>query len=204
MKHPKISRFAVLAAMAVVALIPGTASATTFAVDGIPINKPAEFTASLKSETETTWKTTSGALHNTCLEATLTGTSTTFTAAKVTGSAGLSFSNCFGFAPTVHKAGHLVVEFIKGSPGFMDGTVFLENTEVTVPGPFGSGALPCKTVGTGDIGTLTGVGHWAATEGVKHATLHVNTVLNCTFFAPSIVWEATYTVTSPTGFGIVP
>lgn len=54
----------------------------------------------------------------------------------------------------------------------------------------------CKT-GTGThMGTLTGV-----KEG--HATLHIDAIKNCGFFMPSATWGATFTVTSPTGLGVV-
>lgn len=191
-------------AMALLALLPGTASATTLAINEIPKNEPVKFTASLKSGTSMSWRTTTEALGNTCLSSTFTGTVTSpHTAARVKADvSNLTFPSCLAQPITVHKPGHIYIESIKETPGTANGTVIWEDTEITVPTPFG--AVPCKTIGAADVGPLAGVGHWAATGGIKHATLYVNTLLNCSIFAPSMVFEAIYTLTSPTGLGVVP
>jgi hypothetical protein len=101
----------------------------------------------------------------------------------------LTFGSCTR-PVTVHKAGQLYVEHVAGTT---NGTVFSENTEVTVGTPFGT--VNSKTGAGTDIGTLTGVNSGSA-------TLDINGVLNCGFLLPSALWGGTYVVTSPAGFGV--
>jgi hypothetical protein len=64
--------------------------------------------------------------------------------------------------------------------------------EVTTGSPFGT--LNCKTEAGTHLGTLTGV-----KEG--NATMDINAALFCGGISSK--WEATYTVTSPSGLGVV-
>lgn len=184
-----------LAAAALALIVAGTASATTFEVEGITKNEKSELTASLKPATGSTWRFTNGEEINTCTESTLVfATGSTHTGPTVTTPiSSWSFAGCPGKATELTKAGQLYIERI---PGTTNGTVFLENTEANI-GWWGGGILPCKPPSGTDIGTLTGV-----TSG--HATLHIAVALNCSWFWPSVVWNATYVITSPTGLGVSP
>jgi hypothetical protein len=209
MKYLKMLGLAALSAMALMAVTAGTASATTLEIGGATQNKPVTITASLKAGTSVLLKNTSGSSENTCTQSHLHGTTTwsttggvtthnSYTGEQLTGA--LSFLQ-FGTDATgkgcttnvtVHKAGKLHIKHIAGTT---NGTLTSSEAEVTsFSAAFGT-YINCKT-GTGThLGTLTGV-----KEG--HATMHVNAVLNCGFFVPSAQWIGTYTVTSPTGFGV--
>jgi hypothetical protein len=199
MKYLKMIGLAGLAALAVTAFVGvGTASATTLEIAGATQNKAVTLVGSLKAGTSANLKTTSGSFQNTCTGSNVHGTTEIFTGHVVTGKLtekenGLKFTGCAN-SVTVHNAGALEVTHIAGTT---NGTVFSENAEVTVfSAEFGT-YLNCKTGATTHIGTLTGVASAAA-----HATLNVNAVLNCGFFVPSAKWEATYTITTPTGLGV--
>ncbi|MDQ2629689.1 MAG: hypothetical protein M3Y75_01755 [Actinomycetota bacterium] len=169
-----------------------TASATTaLEISGTPKKEKAEVTASLKSGTSSVLARTDGVLLNTCTESHLGGsTESPYSGKTVTAPlSGLSFSSCTR-PVAVHKMGTLHVEHIFGST---NGTVSSSGAEVTVGSPVGT--LNCKTEEGVDIGTLTGV-----KEG--HATIDIDTVLDCGFLVHSATWKATYTVTSPTGLGV--
>lgn len=114
-----------------------------------------------------------------------------FTTAGVGGAlTALSFGKCSLEGVKVDKAGSFNIEHIASTT---NGTLRSVGTEVTVPSPIG--LLNCKT-GTGaHIGTLTG-------SATGNATLDINAVINCGILAPSAVWAAEYTVTSPTKLGV--
>jgi hypothetical protein len=181
MKITKILGAAAVAALALMAFA-GTASATTLANEGAPINKAVTIHAT--AESSILLSATGGGFANTCTESTVLGTTTTpFSGARVGGEvATLSFGNCAN-PVTVHKGGYLEIENITLTT---NGTVFSKNAEVTTGSPFGT--LTCKTAASGThIGTFTG--------GVV-GTMDINAVLNCGFFLPSAKWEGKYSVTS--------
>jgi hypothetical protein len=191
MKQLKAGAFAALA-MALMSIAgASTASATTLEAAGVAKNESVTVTVSLKSGTSASKKITSGSTLDTCgSEDWGWPTAKPYTGTTVTGAIQTMTSGCLPVS--VHKPGKIYIEHIAGTT---NGTVYSEETEMTeFSNEFGIW-LPCKT-GTGThIGTLTGV-----KEG--HATLHVNAVINCGFFAPTVKWEGTYTVTSPTGLGV--
>jgi len=193
MKYLKMLGLGALAATALTAFAASTASATTLEIGGVPQNKEVTISASLKTGTSAVLRTTGEAFANTCTESTVHGettapyTNTTYVTGPITT---LTFDKCTEEPVTVDKPGKLYVHWESGT----NGTVFSEEAEVTVPTPFGK--VNCKT-GTGTkIGTLTGVAS-------GNATMHINGVLNCGFLLPSAVWTGTYTVTSPSGLGVV-
>ncbi|HEY5943194.1 MAG TPA: hypothetical protein VIT89_10075 [Solirubrobacterales bacterium] len=193
----KLKAFGLAAAAAVVftAFAASSASATTLEVGGVPQNSAVAIEMSLKPGTSTIWSRTDGSLAGTCTASTLKGaTVTPFTGATVTGPiSSLTFTPCER-PVTVHKAGTLHVAHIAGTT---DGTFTSSGAEVTVGSIFGT--LNCKT-GTGvDLGRLTGTDGTPST----HAEMDINAVLDCGFLVPSASWKGTYTVTSPTGLGVV-
>jgi hypothetical protein len=218
MKYLKILGLAAVAALALTAFAASSASATTLEVGGVKQTGAVTIEASLATGTKAVLSRTDGSLANECTESVTHGTTTVFTGSVVTGPLtghthqertegrmGLTFGNCTR-PVTVHDPGtlsieHKPVEIVEDPDGKKteiatptNGTVFSENAEVTVSTPFGT--VNCKTGAGTDIGTLTGV-----KEG--HATMHINAVLNCGFLLPSALWRGTYTVTSPTGLGVV-
>lgn len=183
----------VAGAMALTAGFTGTASATTFEVNGIAKAEAVEIAASLKPGITETWKTTGGMVLNQCVESSLSGTTTAPYTAKgaVTGTiSSWSFPNCAFNPTTLTKTGQFYIEHI---PGSTNGTVFTENTEIKLK-TSASGSLTCKTTTT-HIGILKGTA-------TGHATIDINTVLNCGLFL-SLVWESSYVFTSPTGLGVI-
>jgi len=168
-------------------------SSTTLEVSGVPKNEEVTITASLASGTSASLRNTSASLQNTCTESHVHGnTQSPYTEAAITGPvASLSFGSCLR-SVTTHAPGKLYIEHITGST---NGTVYSEEAEVTTQVPPFSTYVNCKTAEGTHIGTLTG-------RASGHATMHVNAVLNCGALLPSAKWEATYTVTSPTGLGV--
>lgn len=188
----KMLGLAASAAMALTAFAAPAASATTLEVGGVAKNSAVAISASLKSGTSSVWATTAtNFIANTCTVSSMGGTTSVFTGATVSAPLStLSFSSCTEEPVTVDTKGSLTVERIGSTT---NGTVRSADTRVTVPSPFGP--LACVT-GTGtDIGTLTGVAS-------GNATIHINAVINCGILLPSALWEATYTVTSPSGLGV--
>jgi len=191
MKYVKMLGLAVAAAVVMTAFAVSAATATTLEVGGIARTDSVELTASLTAGTSSVTKTTGQTFANTCGIAHLNGsTSSPFTGVKVTiPLTSWSFSKCTEEALTVDKPGKLYVEYKSGT----NGTVFSEETEVTMPTPFGK--VNCKTGAGTDIGTLTGVAS-------GNTVVDINAVMNCGFLLPSAVWEGSYTITSPAGLGV--
>jgi hypothetical protein len=187
MKYVKLLGLAALSAMALMAFA-STASATTLEVGGSAKNESVSIKSNIATGTSALLEDTSAISQNTCTTSNVEGSSSSpFTATKVTGAvSSLTFSNC-DRTVTVHAAGKLYVEWTSGT----NGKVGSEEAEVTSGSPFGT--LTCVT-GTGThIGTLTGVAS-------GNATMHINAVLDCGISAR---WTGTYTVTSPSGLGVV-
>lgn len=189
MKHLNTPVLVVWSAMALLAFAPGIATATTLEVGGTAKTEQVELTGTLKAGTSMTFKTTAGLFLNRCGSSHLqAATASPFTDTKVTGPLALGVGLCEEFI--AGTGGSLYIEHISGTT---NGTVFWENAEWKISTVVGQ--LNCKMGAGTDIGTLTGVAS-------GHATLDVNAILNCPFL-PSVRWEATYTITSPTGLGIV-
>ena len=192
MKYLKMLGLAAVAAMALTAFTAGSASATTLEAEGSAKSSAVTISASLQKESSAVLRTTGGLFANTCLGSTAHGTSASpFSGASVGGPlSSLTFTSCSEEKVVVDNAGSLSIAWTSGT----NGTVTSKEAVVTVPSPFGT--LNCKT-GTGtDIGTLTG-----AASATGHATMDINGVINCGI-VPSALWQGTYTVTSPTGFGV--
>lgn len=197
MKYIKILGVTALAAMAWAAFA-STASATTLEATGVKQTGAVTITASLQPGVSSVLKDTSGFSQNTCTGSHLHGVTSLFTGSFVTGpftehqganpSAGMSFSNCTRTV-TVHDPGTFEIVW----NGLTNGTVSFEETRVTSGSSIGT--LNCTAGATTHVGTLTGVFS-------GHATLHINAVINCGII-PSAKWEATYTVTSPHGLGVI-
>ena len=191
MKYLKMLGLAAVAAMALTAFTAGSASATTLEVGGVAKSSSVSITASLASGSSAVLRTTGGLFANTCSESHAAGaTVSPFSNKDLYGPlSALSFKTCTEGDPTVDAAGGLTIEWIKDT----EGTVYSSEAQVTVPSPFGT--LNCKTGTHTHIGTFTG-------SAAGHATLDINGVINCGI-VPSALWVGTYTVTSPTGLGVV-
>lgn len=183
---------AALAAVALMAFVAASASATTLEIGGVAQNKSVTMTATLEPGGSVITRTTGESFVNTCTEATLHGsTSSPFTGTKVTGAwATKAYSKCTEESLVVDNKGGFWIEWI---PGTTEGDVFDEGSEVTVPTPFGK--VNCKTGAGTKIGRLTGVAS-------GKAKIDLNGVMNCGFLLPSVIIQGTLVVTSPAGFGV--
>jgi hypothetical protein len=170
-----------------------SASATTLEVAGVTQNRSVTIAASLAPGTSTIFKTTTGESVVTCMSSQVGGsTASPFTGASVTSALSiLSFTVCT-HPVTVHQRGTLHVEHVAGTT---NGTVTWSGGEITVWSTLIGGYVTCRFGTRTHIGTLTGVAS-------GHGTLHVNAVVACPFFYPSMQWQGTYSVTSPTGLGV--
>ncbi|HET8813387.1 MAG TPA: hypothetical protein VFM51_00340 [Solirubrobacterales bacterium] len=194
MRYPKMIGLMATAAMIVTALLGAdSASATMLEVAGEPKNEKVTITASLKAGTTAVLKSTSGEILNKCTESHIHGnTQSPYKSTLVKGPVtSLSFGNCTK-SVTVHDPGELEIHWTSGT----NGTVYSQGATITtrVDSPFFE-YVTCRTHTTQHLGTLTGTGS-------GHATLDVLAVLDCGAIT-SARWEATYTVTSPTGLGSV-
>jgi hypothetical protein len=192
MKYIKMLGLAAVSAMALMAFGAGSASATTLEVATVTQNSSVTLSATLASGTSAILETTSGDFQDTCTSSTVGGkTESPFTGTTVSGKVTtLTFSNCT-HGTRVKSNGSLSVEHIKNTT---NGTVRSTGASVEVDSTTFGATLTCTTNNT-HLGTLTGSGH-------AHATMHINAVVNCGFFAPTARWKGTYTVTSPTGLGV--
>ena len=192
MKYLKMLGLAAVAAMALMAVVAGSASATTLELGGVTKSTSTTISASLKVGTSAVLKDTFGISSNTCTESSVSGTTSSTSGATVTGTlSALSFKKCEREPVNVLKAGTLHVAWISGTT---NGTVSSSGAEVETPSPFGT--LICSTGAGTHLGTITGV-----KLSSEHATMDINATLSCS--GVSSKWVATYTVTSPTGLGVV-
>jgi len=182
-----LAAFAALAITASIAA--GTASATMLEVGGSAKNESVTITATLASGTSAILKDTSGFSQNTCTTSEVKGsTEGSFSGATLSGKVGtLTFGEC-DRTVSVHFKGSLSVSHITGTT---NGTVSSSDAEVTTGSPFGT--LTCVTNAGTHLGTLTGVS-------AGSATMHINANVDCGISAKL---TATYTVTSPSGLGVV-
>jgi hypothetical protein len=193
MRHLKTLGIAAIAAMALMASSAVSASATTLEVEGQTTNSAVTLTASLAVGTSTVFLNTNGEPTDTCTESHMHGTTQApFTGASVGGPlTTLSFGKCT-HTTDVLKTGSLSISHIAGTT---TGTVTSAGAEVTIKDTVFGISIICKTGSGTDIGTLTGTSS-------GHATMDINAVLNCGSFSPTVKWEGSYTVTSPTGLGV--
>jgi hypothetical protein len=193
MNYLKMLGPAAVLAMALMAVTAGSASATTLEIGGVVQSGAVTITASA----EGSWvlADTEGSQANTCSVSHLHGITTVFSGAKVTGIfSEVSFSTCTRSPVTVDAKGGFYIEY---EPGTTSGSIFVENTEMTFPTPFGF-SVSCKTASSGTkIGTLDGVKSIS-----EHATITITAVLSCGFLLPSASMSGSYKVTSPTGLGV--
>jgi hypothetical protein len=170
------------------------ASATTLEINGVAQNQSVTVTGSLTTGSSELFQDTNGITFNTCTQSGFQGTlEGTFTGESVGGKlSSFTHSGCM-HTITVDAAGSLSVAWISGTT---NGTVTSSGLEMTMLyTPLGV-TINCKTGSGTDLGLLTGVKS-------GHATLDINAVINCGFFVPTAVWRASYTITSPTGLGVV-
>jgi len=194
MKYLKMLGLTAIAAMALMAVVAGSASATTLEIGGVTQNKAVTIEASLASGTSAILRDKNGTTNDTCTGSSVKGTTSVFTGATVSGPIAkkedLSFSGC-SHTTDVLAGGSLTVAWTSGT----NGTVSSSGAEVTVKSTvFGVSAI-CKTGAGTTIGTLTGVSS-------GNATMHINaTTLDCGALGTSS-WTGTYAVTSPQGLGV--
>ncbi|HEX6206459.1 MAG TPA: hypothetical protein VFZ29_11705 [Solirubrobacterales bacterium] len=178
--------------MATMAFAASTASATTLEVGGVTKNQSVTLLASLEPGTSFVFSRTDGSLANTCTEAHFHGsTSSPFTGTRVTGALTTKFFAKCSSPVTVHKSGQFFIEHIAGTT---NGTLYFENTEVTVQTPFGN-PVNCRSGEGTDVGKVTGVSS-------GNATVDFDAVFNCGFLLPSATMKGVFWVTSPGGFGV--
>jgi hypothetical protein len=201
MKYLKMIGLAAIAAMALMAFAgAGTASAAavlcesgTTAPCATKWSTPKALDFSLKTTTSALLTTTEGTTLNKCATSTVQGTLTSnVSGGNATGevpASGLTFGSCLTEGVKTLVGGKLTVTAALAGGA---GTVFADDFEVTVPGPFGS----C-IYGAGNgthLGTLS--------EGkAGTSTLVVNAVVTRTqgtICPSSAKWVAEYTLTSPT------
>ena len=201
MKCLKTLGLAAVTAMAVMAFIgASSASATIFCktpettgcTAGWIYLAGTAISASLDSGTSAILKTTGGLIENTCTTSTMEGSMANAGGATETvriniEASRLTFSNCSN-TTDVLEGGELEVHWISGTD---NGTVTAKHFKVTM---LLAGITCTYTAGTEtDIGTLT--------TG-RPATIDINAVVTRSaggFACPSTtIWEAKYTVTSPT------
>lgn len=158
---------------------------TTLEVSGSAKDESLSLEASLKSGSSSVIKSMAGELINTCTGSVMkASTIEPYTAAEVHGNLdAVGWSGCSSVQGALRRGSLSIIHV----PGTTNGTVISSELWIAVKGSV------CKTNRT-PIGTLTGV-----KEG--HATMDVDAVLNCGA-SPSVKWEGTYTVTSPTGLGV--
>lgn len=180
---------AALGAMALMAIVAGTASATTFETTGITENGEITVTASKKSGTSGVLSRTDGSLANTCTSEHVHYRTTSYTPVPRAPVQQWALAGCTR-PVTVDQAGEFSFELIAGTT---NATVISSNAEITVSTPFGT--VNCKT-GTGtDLGVLIGVA-------AGNASMEINSVLNCGFLLPSASYVSKWVITGPHGLGV--
>ncbi|MDQ2630838.1 MAG: hypothetical protein M3Y75_07680 [Actinomycetota bacterium] len=191
MKQLKTIGLGLAVAMAFVAFAAGTASATTLEITGVTQNQSVKLRLSEKAGTSMSQHRTDGTYVATCYGGETELTTSSFTGSSVTAPINTVSGWWCGGGLTIHNAGQLYIEHIAGTT---DGTVFSEETHMTLPSPFG--VTNCKTGAGTHLGTLKGTA-------AGNATLTINTVVKCGFILPSVTWKTEYIVTSPHGLGVV-
>ncbi|HET8955964.1 MAG TPA: hypothetical protein VFN18_09935 [Solirubrobacterales bacterium] len=205
MNYLKKICLATVAAVALMAIGAGYASATTLEVNGVgQASKAVTLSASLEAGTSALLKDSAGTTADTCSESDVEGTTETDATSKnysgptVTGTlATLSFGKCSHLTKVISK-GKLHVEWITSTT---NGTVSSSGAEVTVLSTaFGVTAV-CKTGGGTVIGTLTGATNGSSNK-TNLATMDINGKISCGILGTS-TWTGSYTVTSPAELGVI-
>lgn len=171
---------------------PTNASATTLEVGKVTQSSSVTMKSSLTAKTSTSFVDSSGTPADTCFESEIWATTEApYSGATIKGlSTKLTLSGCT-HVTAVLSAGQLSVTWTSGTNGFAISSGAEWTILVTA---FGVTAT-CKTGSGTTIGTLTGVSS-------GNATLDINTKISCGILGTS-TWAGTYTLTSPTGLGIV-
>jgi hypothetical protein len=181
-----------IAAIALLAV--STASATTLEVGGVSQNKSVAFVMTLAAGSTLTIKDEGGATWNACSASEVKGsTEASFTGASVRAQlSAFTFAGCSHTMKTL-KNGSLFIAWTSGT----EGTITSTETEVTtVSTVFGVSSV-CKTGAGTKLGTLKGV-----KEGHATVSIDVTNALDCGILGKTS-WTGAYTVTSPTGLGVV-
>jgi hypothetical protein len=204
MKYIKMLGLAAVAAMALMAVGAGTASATklcetttntTTCAAGWHLPAGTTLGFSMKPGTSATFRDTSGFLNATCTGSTITGPtattgSSTETVKGTVPAANLTWSGC-SQTTTTTAGGTLEIHHITGTD---NGTVTANGFRWTVLLPFN---ITCTVELNGsDIGTFTE----GKTGTASPPTLDINAVVTSTNpgCPTTQKWEATYVMTSPT------
>jgi hypothetical protein len=192
MNHLKMLSCAALSAMALMAFAGGSASATTLEVGGVVQNKSVALEITMSAGTSAAIRTTDMTMVDTCTFSRLKGsTEGSFSGTTVGGkAASWETGNCT-HSVKMTKPGSITIQHTAGT----NGTVRSSGAEIQVQSTTFGTTLVCSTNNT-HLGTLSGVSS-------GHAKIKTLAVVNCGFFVPSAMWESEYTVTSPTGFGVV-
>jgi hypothetical protein len=170
----------------------GMASATTLEVGGVAKNESVSITATLKAGTSMILKDEFGTTTETCTSSEMKGSTTSpYTGTTETWILVLVITNNCTHTDDVIALGTLHIHWLSGT----NASVSSSGTETKIQSTFFGATATCKT-GTGTkIGTLTGV-----KEG--NATLDVSAAINCGILG-SATWTGTYSITSPSGLGVV-
>lgn len=191
MKHLKNFGLAAVTAMILMAFLgANTASATTLEVEGWAQNKSVLISASLSAGHSTTFKHKELGTLDTCTTSHLNLSTFAYTPA-VEGT--INSFTLWGCSHTTHvlKNGQFKINWTSGT----NGTVYLSGMEVTMASTALGASLICKPI-LGASGTLTGVSS-------GNATIDIKATLRCNLWPGDVIWEGTYSVTSPWGLGVV-
>jgi hypothetical protein len=181
-----------LSAAAILALVGAAgsdASATTLEVGGVAKNSSVSFTASLDSGSASVITDEFGTTTDLCSFSEIRFTSWIYSG-TVGGGANLWFFGC-SQTTKVLKSGQLSIGWSSGT----NGSVSSSGAEITVFSPFFGVSAVCKTGEGTTLGTLTGVNS-------GHAKMDIKARINCGVLGVA-TWTGVYTVTSPTGLGVV-
>src|SRR5215212_9042694 len=168
------------------------ASATTLEVPGLTQSQAVSIEATLAAGTSLILKDRNGVTNDTCSGSTLAATTANpFTAGTLSGPVStLQLQGCSHTTDTL-SAGNLSIAWTSGT----NGTVVSSGAEVTFKSTIFGVSAVCATGAGTVIGTLTGASSGTATIDFKAATL------DCGALGAS-TWTGTYSVTSPSGFGV--
>lgn len=170
----------------------GAATATTLEIGTAKQNNAVTVKASLAAGSSTLFKSLWTGTINTCTGSEMTAkTEGTFTASVIGGKVSkLTFFNCT-HTTKVLSPGNLSIAWTAGT----NGSVSSSGAEITMFSTIWGVSLVCRTLAGTKIGTLTG-------SSSGHATLDINALLDCGIES-EVAWTGTYSVTAPTGLGVV-
>jgi hypothetical protein len=187
MKYIKMLGLAAVAAAALMAFA-GTASATKLYSGGT--QKLAGTTIESSLTGSASLETTEGTVLNTCTGGSVKGKTSNSEGASISGSIeSLTWTGCTKTTHTI-KNGSLEIAYTSG----LNGSVTGKGSEVTIDGIFGASCVYGTGSGTA-LGTLVGSTTGNATLAIKATVPRISGGFICPSQA---VWNASYTVTSPT------